>query len=96
MEEQKNMKNARVAKICGILSIILGLVGSCCCMGYLASPLSFIAIIMGALSKNEMTNELYPDAKVGLVCGIIGIGVGTFGSIIMYFLFMFVGVATWD
>ncbi len=94
MEEQKHLKNARTAKICGILSIIIGLVGSCCCIGYISSPLSIVAIILGALSKNEVTNELYPDAKLGLICGIIGIGVGTFGSFIMYFVFAFFGVAS--
>lgn len=93
MEENKIMKNARVAKVCGILSIVLGLIGSCCCMGYLASPLSIIAIILGALSRNEMTNELYPDAKKGLVCGIIGIAVGTVGSVLVYFLVIFYSVA---
>jgi len=92
MEEQKNMKNAKVAKVCGIVSIVVGIIGSCCCMGYLTSPLSMIAIILGALSRNEMTRELYPDAKAGLICGIVGMVLGTVGSIIMYFVVVFMGI----
>ena len=92
MEEQKNMKNAKVAKVCGIISVVVGIVGSCCCMGYLSSPLSMIAIILGALSRNDVTNELYPDAKAGLIYGIVGMVVGTVGSVVMYFVFVFLGI----
>ena len=52
--------------VCGIISVVM-----ICCCTYLGVILGIIAIVLGAMSKDEYGNKS-TMAKVGIVLGILG------------------------
>lgn len=71
--EPKESGKAKASMICGIIGVILCAIGCLCCIGYAGVPLSIIAIVLAMMSKSETDGELSGQAKVGLICGIVGL-----------------------
>ena len=51
--EPKESGKAKASMICGIIGVVLCVIGCFCCIGYAGVPLSIIAIVMAIMSKNE-------------------------------------------
>jgi len=77
--EEAGSQFGESAKICGIISLFIGWF-----------VLGITAIILAAMSRGETDGKMCPDAKVGLICGIIStvlslaiFGVGLYAIIVL-------------
>ncbi|MBQ4068104.1 MAG: hypothetical protein IJC76_02520 [Lachnospiraceae bacterium] len=80
--EPKESGKAKASMICGIIGVVLCVIGCFCCIGYAGVPLAIIAIVMAMMSKNETDGELTQQAKIGLICGIAALLVLVLGFVI--------------
>lgn len=84
--EPKESGKAKASMICGIIGVVLSAIGCFCCIGYAGIPLSIIAIVMAVISKNETDGELTKQAKIGLICGIVGLVLLILGFVIGFII----------
>ena len=64
---------SQISMICGIVAVVLSVIGCFCCIGYASVPVGIIAIVMAVMSKNENNGEFTKNAKIGLILGIVSI-----------------------
>lgn len=64
------------SRVCGIISISLGLLSvTACCLGYLSIPLGALGILFAVLSRRK-GKPLPPMCKTGLILSVIGLMIG--------------------
>ena len=64
------------SRVCGIISISLGLLSvTACCLGYLSIPLGALGILFAVLSRRK-DKPLPPMCKTGLFLSVIGLIIG--------------------
>ncbi len=77
----KNNSKATVATICGVISLIVGIIGGITfgiIGGGIALVTGIIAVVMGVTAKKETYGA---KGSAGMVCGIIGIVFGALFTI---------------
>lgn len=84
--EPQESGKAKASMICGIIGIVLCVIGWCCCIGYAGIPLAIIAIVLAMMSKSETGGELTGPAKTGLICGIVGLVLLILGFVIGFII----------
>lgn len=62
---------AIISLICGIASIV------CCCTNIISVTLGIAAIVLAVLSKKDNRGEMPGMSIAGMICGIIGVILGT-------------------
>ncbi|MBE5884473.1 MAG: DUF4190 domain-containing protein [Lachnospiraceae bacterium] len=73
-EKQRALPTA--SKICGIVSIILGMFSvTACCLGYLSIPIGALGILFAILSR-RLGEKLHTSGFTGLILSLIGLVLG--------------------
>lgn len=72
----ENSGLSTASRICGIISVSLGIFSvSACCLGYLSIPLGALGILFAMLSR-RIGKQMPPACKSGIILSVIGILVG--------------------